>query len=309
MTNLSVYLAQSADVYPDAAALRCGDETTSYSVLASDVARFADYLIDGGVRPGDRVGIMLPNRPAFAVVFYGVLHAGGVAVPMNPSQNARAVEFFSTITDLRALFFAPRHAVATTAGAVAAGTQPVEVGRHGIARLTAGYPGRTRPVNRAANDAAVILQTTPTADAPSATELTHADLISRQTVTARSLLHLGPDDVVMVCLPLFEGFGMTCGLAAVVSTGATLVLMPRFDARKALETIAAQRVTVFEGTPAMHAEMLAASDRYSVDSSSLRVCMSAGAPLEAGVLRQFEDRFACGVLEGYGLAGTTTVFG
>jgi long-chain acyl-CoA synthetase len=307
MTNLSVYLAQSADVYPDAPALRCGDETTSYSMLAGDVARFADYLVEGGVRPGDRVGIMLPNGPAFAAVFYGVLHAGAVAVPMNPSQNARAVEFFSTITDLRALFFAPRHAVATTARAVAAGTQPVEVGRHGIARLIAGYPGRARPVNRAATDTAVILQTTATPDAPSVTELTHADLISRQTVTARSLLHLAPDDVVMVCLPLFEGFGMTCGLTAAVSTGATLVLMPRFDARKALETIAAQHVTVFEGTPAMYAEMLAAADRYGLDSSSLRVCMSAGAPLEAGLLRQLEDRFGCGVLEGHGLAGTSAV--
>ena len=78
MTNLSLLLTKSASRYPDAAALRCADVTTSHSMLADDVARFADYLIDGGLEPGDRVGVMLPNGAAFAVVFYGVLRAGGL---------------------------------------------------------------------------------------------------------------------------------------------------------------------------------------------------------------------------------------
>ena len=68
MTNLSLSLAESAARYPDAVVLRCDDVTTTYSMLAADVARFADYLIDGGLEPGDRVGVMLPNGPAFAVV-------------------------------------------------------------------------------------------------------------------------------------------------------------------------------------------------------------------------------------------------
>ena len=79
MTNLSLSLTESAARYPGAAALRCDDATWTYSMLAHDVARFADYLIDGGLEPGDRVGIMLRDRPEFAVVFYAVLCAGGVA--------------------------------------------------------------------------------------------------------------------------------------------------------------------------------------------------------------------------------------
>ena len=79
--------------------LRCDGVTTTYSMLAADVARFADYLIDGGVEPGDHVGVMLANGPAFAVVFYGVLRAGGVVVAMNPSLSFRAVEFDSTVTN------------------------------------------------------------------------------------------------------------------------------------------------------------------------------------------------------------------
>ena len=88
MTNVSVFLAESAEVYPDAVALRCGAASATYSELASDAARLADCLIDGGVRPGDRVAIMLPNGPAFVVVLYGIWYAGGVAVPMSPSQRA-----------------------------------------------------------------------------------------------------------------------------------------------------------------------------------------------------------------------------
>jgi long-chain acyl-CoA synthetase len=91
MTNLSVHLTESANRYPDASALRCDDATTTYSALANDVARFADYLIDGGLRPGDRVGVMLPTGPAFVVVFYAVLYAGGVVVPLYPTLRTRAV--------------------------------------------------------------------------------------------------------------------------------------------------------------------------------------------------------------------------
>ena len=101
MTNLSLSLAESAARYPDTVVLRCDDVTTTYSMLAADVARFADYLIDGGLEPCDRVGVMLPNGPAFAVVFYGVLRAGGVVEDVSPSLTFRAVEFYSTVTDAR----------------------------------------------------------------------------------------------------------------------------------------------------------------------------------------------------------------
>lgn len=297
MTNLSVFLSASADMRPGAAALRCGDVTTSFSVLSSDVARFADYLIDGGLRLDDRVAVMLPNRPELAVVFYGVLQAGGVVVLMSPSLSARAVEFCLTITGARILFSTHPHAVATTLAAATAGTQPVSIGRRGIRRLTAGFAGRTQPVPRADNDTAVILQTSGTSGRHESIELSHGNLTQNQAVTARSLLNLGPDDLVLTCLPLCEGFGLTCGLLATVYTGVTLALLPRFDAAKALKMIASERVTVFEGTPAMYTAMLRAADRYDLDFSSLRLCVSS-AVMPADMLRRFQDRFDSIVLEG-----------
>jgi long-chain acyl-CoA synthetase len=301
MTNVSVFLAESAEVEPDAVALRCGAASATYSELASDAARLAESLINGGVRPGDRVAIMLPNGPTFVVVLYGVWYAGGVAVPMSPSQSARGVEYVLTISDSRVLLFAPRRAVATAVAAVTAGTQPVILGKHGISRLIAGFRGRAEPVSRDADDTAVVLHTIATSSVPWWAELTHGDLVSNQTVIARKPLNLQPADVVMGCLPLWDGFGMICALLGTMFAAATLVLLPRFNAHTALKTIAAQHVTVFEGEPDMYPAMLGAADRCGLDFTSLRVCMSAGAPLPVDVLRRLEDRFGCIVLEGYEL--------
>jgi len=210
VTNLSVHLAESGYRYPDASALVRDDTTTSYSALANDVGRFADYLTYGGLKRGDRVGVMLPNGPEFAVVFYGVLHAGGVVVPLNPALHARAVESYLTITGARMLFVPPRHAIAKTVAAVTAGTQPVEIGSHGIAPLTAGFAGRVEPVSRVACDDAVVLPVGETNGAHTV-ELSHGELADSQAEAAGRLLSLGPNDVVMGCLPMYERPGMTCG--------------------------------------------------------------------------------------------------
>jgi long-chain acyl-CoA synthetase len=301
MTNVSVFLAESAEVEPDAVALRCGAASVTYSELASDAARLAECLIDGGVRPGDRVAIMLPNAPTFVVAAYGVWYAGAVAVPMSPSQSAREVEYVLTISGSRVLLFAPRRAVAIAVAAVTAGTQPIILGKHGIPRLIAGFRGRAEPVSRNADDIAVILHTTAMSSVPWWAELTHGDLVSNQTVVTRRPLNVEPADVVLGCLPLWDGFGMICALLGTIFAAATLVLLPRFNARTALKIIAAQHVTVFEGEPGMYPAMLGALDCYRLDFTSLRVCMSAGAPLPVDVLHRFEERFGCTVFEGYEL--------
>jgi long-chain acyl-CoA synthetase len=299
MPNLGFYLTESADRYPHAAALRCEGVTTTYSQLADSVCRFAEFLVRQGIRPGDRVGVMLPNGPEFVVVFHSVLHEGAVVVPMNPLQSAREVAFFLSNTGAKMLFFAPDCAAAATAGALAAGVRAVAIDSDAIADLTAGIAGFRRPLPRAADDNAVILHTSGTTGVPKGAQLTHANLSRNQAVVAGSLLDLEPDDVVMGCLPLFHVFGMTCGLLAAMSAGATLALLPRFDPGEALRMIAAERVTVFEGVPTMYVAMLAAADHCDVDVSTLRVCVSGGAPMPVEVLRAFEDRFGIAVLEGY----------
>jgi long-chain acyl-CoA synthetase len=304
MTNSSLYLVESADMYPDGPALRCDGVTTTFSELADNAARFAAYLGDRGLRPGDRVGVMLANSPEFPMVFYGVLHAGAVVVPMDPLGSAREVTFILTNTGARLLVFAPSCGAAATAGALAAGVPRVGVGEHTLGQLTNDFLGHAWPVTRASDDNAVILHTSRTSGAPKGALLTHRNLVSNQAVVARRLLNIGPGDVILGCLPLFHAFGMTCGLGAAISTGATLALLPSFDPGTALEMVAAERVTVFEGLPSMCAAMLGAAV-HDLDSRSLRVCMSAGVVMPVEVLRRFEDKFDCTVLEGYGLPETS----
>jgi long-chain acyl-CoA synthetase len=305
MPNLGFYLTESADRYPHAVALRCEGVTTTYSQLADGVCRFGEFLVRQGITPGDRVGLMLPNRPEFVVVFHSVLHEGAVAVPMNPLQSAREVAFFLSNTGAKMLFFAPECAPAATAGALAAGVCALAIDSEALAEHTAGVVGFPRPLPRAPDDTAVILHTSGTTGVPKGAQLTHDNLSRNQAVVAGSLLNLEPDDVVMGCLPLFHVFGMTCGLLAAMSVGATLALLPRFDPDKALRMIAAERVTIFEGVPTMYVAMLGAADRNHVDVSSLRVCVSGGAAMPEEVLHAFEDRFGCTALEGYGLSETS----
>jgi long-chain acyl-CoA synthetase len=297
VTNLSVYLAASAKNSPDARAVVSDDTTTTYWKLGNDVARFADYLTDAGLRPGDRVGVMLPNGLDFATIFYGVLHAGGVVVPLNPRLHARAVDFLLTITDTRLLFVTSQHAIANTVAAVTAGVQPVQMGSHGIARMTAGFTGHTDPVVRTARDAAVVL---PIVEATGAhtVQLTHGELANCQAVTAGQLT-LGRGDLVMGCLPMIERVGMTYSLLAALSSASTLVLPsfdPAFDPASALELIAEECITVFEGAPPMYLALLDAARRSDEDFSSLRVGVMADGTLPVDVLRRFEDRFGCVVV-------------
>ncbi|MCW2649304.1 MAG: Long-chain fatty acid--CoA ligase [Mycobacterium sp.] len=307
LTNLSLILAESAQMYPEAIALRCANTTTRYAPLANQTAMLASYLGEIGIRPGDRVGMMLPNTAVFALIYYGILHAGAIVVPMNPLQSGREVEHFLSNTSARVLFAAPLDAAAAE-GARAAGARYIAVDDSSVVSLIGGCAPRLHAASRSDDDTAVILHTSGTTGIPRGAELTNGNLLRNQAITALRLLHLGPDDVVMGCLPLFHAFGMTCGLNAAISTGATLALLPRFTAENALRTIATAKVTVFQGVPTMYSAMLAAAGgTESTGTNSLRVCISGGAALPVDVLHRFESRFGCVVLEGYGLSETSPV--
>ena len=307
MPNLSMNLHESAAMYADRPALRMDHVVVTYAELDDASARLATFLQARGVAPGDRVAVMLANVPSFAVVYYGVLRAGAVVVPMNPLLKAREVEYYLSDSGAAWLFASPQAVAEAQKGADAVGVPLFATDEDSLAHALAPCTPSPTIVSRRGDDTAVILYTSGTTGQPKGAELSHAGLHQNQAVTARHLLHLGPEDVVMGCLPLFHVFGMTCGLNAAISNGALLTLIPRFDPRKALEVIGRDQVTVFEGVPTMYASMLGVPDRDGFDVSSLRVCMSGGAALPVEVLRGFESAFACVVLEGYGLSETSPV--
>jgi long-chain acyl-CoA synthetase len=89
--------------------LRCDDLRFTFAELDAAAARVATLLDKAGIEPGDRVGLMLPNTPAFAIAFYGIMYGGAVAVPMNPLLKDREVAYCLSNSGARALFAASVH--------------------------------------------------------------------------------------------------------------------------------------------------------------------------------------------------------
>lgn len=305
MTVLSTNLVVSKNFYPDRVALRCDDLQFTFAEFDAAASRVATLLERAGIQPGDRVGLMLPNTPAYAIAFFGIMYRGAVAVPMNPLLKSREVSYYLSNSGATALFATPAFAAEATAGADEVGARCWLVDDAGLAELIADLPAQTGPVQRAADDVAVIVHTSGTTGKPKGAMFTHGNICHNADVTVRTLAKIGPDDVVMGCLPLFHVFGLTGALNSAVRAGATLTLIPRFDPRKALEVIERDGVTVFEGVPTMYSALLGAADA-AAGTRTLRTCVSGGAALPVQVLVDFETTFGCTVLEGYGLSESSS---
>jgi long-chain acyl-CoA synthetase len=305
--NLADSLARTVAANPERVAIRLGESILTYRELDDAAARVAGLLAARGVKSGDAVGIMLPNVPQFAVVYYGVLRAGAVVVPMNPLLKAREIAYYLGDSGASVIFAWHGAAAEAEVGAKEADAEAIVVDPVTFGDLLGAATPASGVVGRNPEDTAVILYTSGTTGRPKGAELTHANLITNAEVTGRDLLQIGQDDVIFGGLPLFHSFGQTCTLNTAVAAGATLAMLPRFDPAQALRILADHRATVFAGVPTMYSALLHVPDREQYDVSSLRVCVSGGAAMPVEVLRQFEDAFECIVLEGYGLSETSPV--
>jgi long-chain acyl-CoA synthetase len=304
--NLASILTDSAAREPARVALKLDDAEVTYAMLDEATARVAGLLRSHGVAPGDRVGIMLPNVPYFALCYYGVLSAGGVVVPMNVLLKRREVAFYLRDPGAKLLFAWQGFAEDAQAGAADAGSECILVAPGEFDRLLAASEPLSEMVDRDESDTAVILYTSGTTGTPKGAELTHANLY-RNCRVAVDLFGIGDEAVTLGALPLFHSFGQTCGLNATIAAGGTLTLIPRFDPAKALEIIQRDKVTVFEGVPTMYGAMLHSPERDKFDTSTLKLCGSGGAAMPVELMRGFEEAFQCKVLEGYGLSETSPV--
>ena len=304
--NLAELLTNSAERDADHVALKLDDAEVTYGQLDDSSARVAGLLREKGLSRGDRVGIMLPNVPYFAVCYYGVLRAGCVVVPMNVLLKRREVEFYLKDPGAKLLFGWKDFEEDARAGAEAAGAECVIVVPGEFEKLLSEAEPEREVADMDGSDTAVILYTSGTTGTPKGAELTHENLL-RNAEISRALFDLGAEAVTLGALPLFHSFGQTCGLNATIASGGTFTLIPRFDPGKALEIIERDKVNVFEGVPTMYSAMLHHDERDKFDTSSIELCSSGGSAMPVEVLRGFEEAFDCKVLEGYGLSETSPV--
>jgi long-chain acyl-CoA synthetase len=303
--NLAENLARTAAADPAKAAILLDDTTVPFGMLAQGAARVAGWLQSLGVAPGDRVAVSLPNIPHMPIIYYGILWAGGVVVPVNPLYKSREFAYVLRDSDARAFF-------AWDGVAEEAGKGAAETGCEFVSVVPAEFLGLVMAhepvalVDRDDQDTAVVLYTSGTTGSPKGAELTHANM-ARNAQVSVNLVGATPDDVVFGGLPLFHSFGQTVMMNMAVLAGATLTLIPRFDATKALEVLQRDRVTIMGGVPTMYVALTQHPDKADYDLSSLRVCASGGASLPVEVLRGFEAAFGAILLEGYGLSETSPV--
>jgi long-chain acyl-CoA synthetase len=297
VVNLADSLVHAVTAYADRPAVKLDEVELSYAQLDQASQHVAGLLAARGVGPGDRVGIMLPNVPHWGVLYYGVLRAGAVAVPMNPLLKEREVAYYLGDSGANVLF--AWHGFGADAEAIL--IEPA-----GFLELLGSAAPAADVADRAGSDTAVILYTSGTTGQPKGAELTH-DNLTRNVEVGLGLLNATSEDVVFGGLPLFHVFGQTCGLNAAVKAGACLTLLPRFDATKTLEILQRDNVTIFQGVPTMYVALVNHPNRADYDLSKLRVCASGGAAMPVEVMTAFEKEFGCVVLEGYGLSETSPI--
>jgi long-chain acyl-CoA synthetase len=326
--NLSMLLEDSARNVPDRDAVVLGESRLSYAQINGAANQMANLLVSIGIAPGEKVALSCPNLPYFPIIYYGILKAGAVVVPLNVLFKAREVAYHLDDSDAKAYFcfegtpelpmgqdgFAGfnqtdgcEQFLLITADPAAA--SPIDgAGTFGAA--VAGQPPTFETRTTMPTDTAVILYTSGTTGQAKGAELTHSNMLLNAVGVARLEDRPQDHDVHLVTLPLFHSFGQTVQMNSGFGEAATLVLLPRFDAQAALGLMQSEDVTFFAGVPTMYWGLLNALDE-SVDvgkiAANLRVAVSGGSSLAVEILRQFKDRFHVQIKEGYGLSETSPV--
>jgi long-chain acyl-CoA synthetase len=249
---------------------------------------------------------MLPNVPYFPAIYYGILKAGAAVVPMNVLLKGREAEFYLSDSGAKQFFAWEGFADEAKIAAETAGVPLTVVTPGEFEQVIAEAAPLTENVARADDDTCVILYTSGTTGTPKGAELTHSN-IGSNVATNVEMFGFTPDDTIIGGLPLFHSFGQTSAMNSAIASGASITLLPRFDAAKAIEIIDRDKVTVFMGVPTMYVGLLHDPALAGIDASSLRYCVSGGASLPVEVLNAVEDKLGATLLEGYGLSETSPV--
>ena len=245
-----------------------------------------------------RVVIALPQSPEFAEVFFGVLRAGLVAVPVNPGYTPREMRHVLADSSAAAVV-----AIGQAATAIASERADAPMFTPSDLRAPAGPVEATG----AGEDLAVLLYTSGSSGAPKGAMLPHRALLANQRqVASMQPPPIGPEDIVLLALPSFHIFGLNAGLIAVAYHGACGVLVDRFDPVETLAAIATNRVSVVGAVPQMYAAWLSAPS-LAASFASVRVAVSGGAPLAAEVALRFQAVTGKAIRQGYGLTETAPV--
>ena len=314
---------------------------TTYAQLATHIRQAAKGFQNMGVTKGSRVGLCLPNTPYSVICYFGALRAGATVVNYNPLYVERELAFqisdseteIMVTMDLKLLYPKVAAMLSQTESLkqivvcrMAPILPPVKgllfgiVKRKEIAAITdddttmrfedlINNDGQPEEVEiDIEQDIAVLQYTGGTTGRSKGAMLTQANLSANisQMLSWFPGLRPGEEKIVGV-LPLFHVFAMTAVMNFAVASGTEMILLPRYELEQTLKTLSAKKATLFPAVPTIYTAINQAPDLAKYDLSSIRYCMSGGAPLPLEVKRQFEQITGCKLVEGYGLSESSPV--
>lgn len=336
--SLPDFFARAAADHADQPLVDFLGRSFSYGELHREALAFAAGLQAMGVAKGDRIGLYLPNVPIYVSAYYGAMIAGATVVNFSPLYTAQELEAQVADSGTRVLVTIDSAALLPTALQVLAGTALERlvvgslaamlswskglalrlVGRKSLVRIPA-QPDVTRWDDALSDappqsvsldpdeDLALLQYTGGTTGTPKGAMLTHQNLSANARQVAAIDPQAGARDMIMGVLPLFHVFANVCVLNRTVANGGCIAMLPRFDAGQALKTLVRVRATAMPGVPTMYQALLDHPDLGKTDFSSLRVCISGGAPLPGPLKARFEEATGARLVEGYGLTETSGV--
>ena len=300
--NLANNLRRGRTFFPDEAAIVFEGRRLSYRELDESSNRVANALTALGIKRGDRVAIYLPNVPEFAVVYYGILKAGAIAVSINSIFKQQEVAFILNDSGSRLLFTIAELA-AQLEGVEAPRIERIVAVDQSLGELTSRASADTRTVEMEPGDPALLLYTSGTTGFPKGATLSHGNVVSN---TWSVVHHAGyqPGDRLVLFLPLFHVFGQNFIMNACFLAGSTLVLHRRFVPDAVLDSIAREQVTMFFGVPTIYVALLNQEVKPE-QLASIRYWFSAAATMPQEISRRWSERFGRPIHEGYGLTETS----
>ena len=313
-------------------------KVSSYGEIGRMVDRAAAGLQKLGVKKGTKVGLLMPNCPTFIVYYFATLKAGGTVVNYNPLYTLEELTFqvkdseteLMVTLDLKLLFDKVeglmkagtlKRAVVASFPALLPGAKsvlfklfkskdlahptksPVAASIVADADVRKNDGKYQKQAVDPLADIAVLQYTGGTTGTPKGAMLTHANVATNCRQGAAWATHLvAGNERVLAALPFFHVFAMTAVMNFAVANGAEIVIMPRFVLDDAMKLIDKTKPTVMPGVPTMFIAMLNHPKLASFDLSSLKFCLSGGAPLPVDVKQKFEKLTGCKLVEGYGLS-------
>ncbi len=333
------FLESAANWIPKRTATVFFDSTLTYRELDQQVNRFAHALHGLGIRPGDRVMVVLPNCPQTIIAYFATLKIGGVVVMPNPDADAQAIigqirqteakvlvtlrpfaelaQAARQYTSVKHVVFADiRDTLSTTVYKKLlavnglqddAATDVAQLG-HLMSDLMFDASETPPAVRVSPDELAAVLFTSGTTDEPKGVRLTHANLVANALQTR----HWVPDmkygeETFLAVLPFLHSYGMTACMNIPIAMGATIILMPVFELSQVLEHIKKHSPTIFPGVPSIYTAINHAPNARSFGLSSIKACISGAAPLPVEVQEEFEKLTRGRLVEGYGLTEASPI--